>query len=267
ELLFGAHYNATDQWRVGAGIGPGLASGFGSPSFRAVANIEWVAGAATAAGRDGTENRADACPPLPCPPNTDPQLNGCPPIDSDADGVVDNADACPQLPGPPNDDPARNGCPATDSDADGVYDSHDACPREPGPANLDPTKNGCPMAKIAQGQIVIAEQVQFETGSAQIRGESDPLLQAVLKVLTDHPEIVKVSVEGHTDNRGPADLNRKLSQDRAASVVRWLAEHGVAETRLSSAGFGPDRPLADNETDAGRQKNRRVEFHIIPNEA
>jgi hypothetical protein len=120
------------------------------------------------------------------------------------------------------------------------------------------------MAQIDQGQILISEQVQFETGSAQIRTESDKVLQAVLAVFGRHPEITLLSVEGHTDNRGTRELNIGLSRDRAASVMQWLVYHGVSRDRLTSSGYGPDKPIADNNTDAGRQRNRRVEFHINP---
>jgi outer membrane protein OmpA-like peptidoglycan-associated protein len=183
--------------------------------------------------------------------------------DADSDGIFDTVDACVTVPGIRQDDPTKNGCPL-DADGDGITDMFDACPQEPGVASPDPTRNGCPMAKIDQGQILISEQVQFETGSAQIRPVSNNVLQAVLKILNEHKEITLISVEGHTDNRGTRELNIGLSRDRAASVVQWLVYHGVSRDRLTSAGFGPDRPIADNNTDAGRQKNRRVEFHINP---
>lgn len=263
ELLLGAHYSVNEEWRVGLGAGPGLASGFGSPAFRVVANVEWSAPGPKDGDADGIYDERDACPTVPGEANSDPRLHGCPVADQDSDGIFDLVDACVTAPGIRSEDPTRNGCPV-DTDADGISDMYDACPREPGPASPDPTHNGCPMAKIDQGQILIAEQVQFETGSAQIRTESDKVLQAVLKIVADHPEITMVSVEGHTDNRGTRELNIGLSRDRAASVVQWLIYHGVSRDRLRSSGYGPDKPIADNNTDAGRQKNRRVEFHINP---
>jgi outer membrane protein OmpA-like peptidoglycan-associated protein len=263
ELLLGAHYSVNEAWRVGLGAGPGLASGFGSPSFRVVANVEWSAPGPKDADSDGIYDERDACPNVPGESNSDPRLHGCPIHDADSDGIHDAVDACLTVPGVRSEDPARNGCP-TDEDGDGISDMFDACPREPGVSSPDPTRNGCPMAKIDQGQILISEQVQFETGSARIRPESDRVLQAVLKILTEHKEITLISVEGHTDNRGTRELNTGLSRDRAASVVQWLVYHGISRDRLTSAGFGPDRPIADNNTEAGRQKNRRVEFHINP---
>jgi len=83
-------------------------------------------------------------------------------------------------------------------------------------------------------------------------------------VLHRHPEIRKVRVEGHTDSRGGWLYNLRLSQRRATSVVRWLVQHGgVDPSRLEPHGFGLDRPIADNATPEGRQKNRRVEFRIV----
>lgn len=260
ELLLGAHYDINDEWKAGFGIGPGLASGFGSPSFRIVANVVWSAAVDDDTDGDGVKNRDDACPNQAGVWSANPALNGCP-ADSDGDRIADLVDACPAVAGLTNADPSRHGCPI-DVDGDGIMDPQDACPNEPGAANSDPAKHGCPLAKIDQGQIKIMEQVQFEVGSARIRPESDTVLQAVLRILKEHPEIERVSIEGHTDNRGARDMNRTLSNDRAAAVVQWLVYNGISRDRLTSVGFGPDRPIADNRSEAGRQSNRRVEFHI-----
>lgn len=261
ELLVGAHYDFNEQWQAGLGFGPGLASGFGSPSFRVVANVVWTAEVHDDSDGDGIDDRYDACPNVPGSAHPDPALNGCPPPDGDGDSIIDALDACPAVAGVSNPDPTKHGCPV-DADGDGIMDPEDACPLEPGSPNVDPARHGCPLAKIDQGQIKIAEQVQFETGSARIRPESDSVLQAVLRILKEHPEITRVSVEGHTDDRGTRELNRTLSDERAAAVVTWLVYNGISRDRLTSVGYGPDRPIDDNGTEAGRQKNRRVEFHI-----
>ena len=114
------------------------------------------------------------------------------------------------------------------------------------------------------GQIKILDQVKFKTGSAEIQPgkDSQEVLEAVLKVMKEHPEITKVRIEGHTDNTGTAKINTKLSGDRAASVVKWLVKNGIAADRLTSKGWGPDRPIDSNSTEDGRKNNRRVEFHI-----
>ena len=135
-------------------------------------------------------------------------------------------------------DPKKNGCPP-DHDGDGILDPVDACPDDPGPADPDPKKNGCPLARIEGGQVKIKEQVKFKTGSADILRESDPLLTAVGTILKDHPELTKVRVEGHTDNKGSPAMNKNLSERRAASVVKWLTTFGIDKKRLAGEGLRP----------------------------
>jgi outer membrane protein OmpA-like peptidoglycan-associated protein len=213
--------------------------------------------------QDGIIDSKDACPDDAGPASEEPPKNGCP--DRDKDGVIDKEDACPDTPGIASADPKKNGCPDDpDRDKDGIPNTEDACPDEPGKKDKDPKRNGCPQAFIKDGQIKILDQVKFATNSAAIvpGKDSESILEAVKKVLTDHPEIKKVRIEGHTDNRGTRAANQKLSEGRAASVVTWLTKHGIDQSRLSSAGFGQDRPMAENTTEEGRRLNRRVEFHI-----
>jgi hypothetical protein len=84
----------------------------------------------------------------------------------------------------------------------------------------------------------------------------------VAKVMNDHSEVKYVRVEGHTDNIGSSEYNKKLSQQRAQAVVRWLTDHGVQKSRLSAEGMGKEHPMVPNDSDANRAINRRVEFHI-----
>jgi OOP family OmpA-OmpF porin len=210
--------------------------------------------------KDGILDTEDACPDVPGIRTDDPKTNGCP-SDRDKDGIVDTDDACPDVPGVPTNDPKTNGCPP-DRDGDGILDAVDACPDVPGPANPDPKRNGCPLAVVKDNQIVISEQIKFRFGLADLDPVSDPILDAVLKVMQVHTEIAKIRVEGHTDNKGSATYNKKLSDARAAAVVGWLVQHGVDRSHLTSIGFGLERPIDTNDTDAGRANNRRVEFHI-----
>jgi outer membrane protein OmpA-like peptidoglycan-associated protein len=211
---------------------------------------------------DGIPDVEDSCPRQPGKRTDNPRSNGCPDLDND--GIIDLHDACPDVPGVRSTDRKKNGCPAdSDRDKDGVNDDVDACPDEAGKADPDPKKNGCPKAFLKAGAIEITEQVKFKTGSAELAGkESDDLLNAVKGVLAAHPEIKKLRVEGHTDNKGDAAQNKKLSQARAETVAKWLTDHGVDKARLSSAGFGIEKPIDSNETEAGRTNNRRVEFHV-----
>ncbi|WP_437976069.1 OmpA family protein [Sorangium sp. So ce295] len=214
--------------------------------------------------KDGITDDVDACPDEAGPANEDPKKHGCPPPpDKDGDGVIDAEDACPDIPGIRTSDPATNGCPG-DRDGDTVRDDQDACPDIKGKPDPDPTKNGCPVAvRMTETEIVILQQVQFDTGKATIKKVSDPLLDEVASVLKEHPEITKIEVQGHTDPRGGRAYNIKLSQARAESVMKALVQRGVEAERLASKGYGPDVPIADNDTDEGRQQNRRVQFKIL----
>jgi outer membrane protein OmpA-like peptidoglycan-associated protein len=116
---------------------------------------------------------------------------------------------------------------------------------------------------LTASSIQIADKVQFATGKAEILPASFPLLDDVAKVFVDNSQIEVVQIEGHTDSTGTAAINRTLSQQRAESVVKYLAGKGVAKGRMVAKGFGPDKPIADNTDDAGREKNRRVEFNIV----
>lgn len=116
---------------------------------------------------------------------------------------------------------------------------------------------------LTASSIQIQDKVQFATGKAEILPESFGLLDDVAKVFLDNEQIEVVQIEGHTDSTGTAAINRKLSQQRAESVLKYLADKGVAKKRMVAKGFGPDKPIADNNDEAGRDQNRRVEFNII----
>jgi len=219
---------------------------------------------------DGILDVDDACPDVPGVADPDPKKNGCPPpADRDHDGIPDAQDACPDVPGVADPDPAKNGCPPppADRDGDGIPDTEDACPDEKGPRNSDPKKNGCPIVHVTDKEVVILEQVQFDTGKATIKAVSNDLLDAVASVLNSHPELLKLEVQGHTDNTGSKALNKKLSQARAQAVMAALLTRGVDKGRLTAKGYGQDVPIADNTTAEGRALNRRVQFSITEKKA
>jgi outer membrane protein OmpA-like peptidoglycan-associated protein len=116
---------------------------------------------------------------------------------------------------------------------------------------------------VRDGHLALLAQVQFAHDAATILPISLPLLEQVVTVLRDAPEIRKVRIEGHTDGRGKPTYNRRLSQRRAESVLRQLVKSGIEASRLRAKGFGADRPLAPNDTAANRAKNRRVEFVVL----
>jgi OOP family OmpA-OmpF porin len=119
------------------------------------------------------------------------------------------------------------------------------------------------VARIEKGQIVIREQVQFAYNSAQILNASNFILEAVLKVLTENPDLTKISIQGHTDSKGGDAFNKKLSASRANSVMQWLIRKGIDKKRFDAQGFGEEKPIDSNDNDEGRANNRRVEFHIV----
>jgi outer membrane protein OmpA-like peptidoglycan-associated protein len=213
---------------------------------------------------DGVVDTEDQCPSMAAGPHADPQRPGCPVADSDGDGVLDNEDQCPSVPAGPHADPARKGCPLPDRDGDGIADGQDACPDKPGIASADPKRNGCPaLVEVTQGELKINQEVFFVTFQAKILPESAAVLQAVAQTLRDNPQIKRVEVQGHTDKNGSAKRNLDLSQRRASHVMQFLVDNGVARGRLVAKGYGDTRPIADNNTPAGRDQNRRVQFVIL----
>jgi OOP family OmpA-OmpF porin len=203
--------------------------------------------------KDGVADDEDKCPTEPGPASR----RGCPEKDTDQDGVMDDVDACPSEAGPKE----RAGCPVRDRDEDGVENDLDKCPDERGV----PENGGCPPKKnelvvLTREKVEIKDRVYFATAKSQILPKSFGLLDQVADVLKNHDEIPNVTVEGHTDSQGTRASNLKLSQARAEAVRTYLIKKGVAALRLKAAGFGPDRPVEPNLTEAGRSKNRRVEF-------
>ncbi|MGH9594839.1 MAG: OmpA family protein, partial [Bryobacteraceae bacterium] len=113
--------------------------------------------------------------------------------------------------------------------------------------------------EIAKTGHVAVYGIHFDTGKATLQPDSDQVLAEVVKLLGQSPDL-KLRVEGHTDNSGNAAANMVLSEKRAPAVVAWLTGHSVAGARLTAQGFGQSKPVADNSTEDGRAKNRRVEL-------
>jgi OOP family OmpA-OmpF porin len=120
-----------------------------------------------------------------------------------------------------------------------------------------------PRAKVKDDSIELSETVQFETESAVLLDRSKELLDNVAQELTDHPEVTRVRIEGHTDTVASRRHNVKLSQQRVASVKAYLIGKGVEANRLSTKAFGETKPVASNKNEEGRAQNRRVEFRIL----
>lgn len=134
----------------------------------------------------------------------------------------------------------------------------------PAPAPAPPIDEPAPPppVEVVADTIELRDTVQFETGKAVLLPASEQLLDEVATVLADHPELLEVSIEGHTDDVGSGSSNLKLSKKRATAVRTYLVGKGIAKQRLTSTGFGEAQPVADNATAEGRFQNRRVEFKI-----
>lgn len=172
------------------------------------------------------------------------------PADSDGDGVPDAQDSCSNSPAGAKVD--ANGCPL-DSDKDGVADHQDKCPDTKAGATVD--SSGC--YEMLKQEVAIDLNIQFASGKAEIQGDARSEIQRVADFMQKYPN-VNVTIEGHTDNRGNPTKNKQLSQTRAEAVKTELVKLGVEPARLNAVGYGADRPIADNNTEAGRAKNRRV---------
>jgi OmpA-OmpF porin, OOP family len=225
---------------------------------------------------DGIPNGDDACPDKYGPKSADAKTNGCPPpkpVDSDADGIPDGEDACPNELGGPSFDKAKNGCPAPivapdpDSDHDGVPDADDACPHEKGDRSADTKTTGCPkLVRVSGAEIALLAPVEFKVAKGAvppIDPSSEALLADVASVIVQHPEFVKIEVGAHTDNKGNARFNEKVSAGRAEAVRAWLAAHGVPADKLVAKGYGDTKPIGDNKTAEGRAKNKRITILVL----
>jgi OOP family OmpA-OmpF porin len=257
--------------------------------YEAVIGLSWLfggSGVRTDTDGDGVYDDEDRCPDTPRGASVDER--GCP-SDSDGDGVLDGIDQCPDTPKGATVD--ARGCPK-DTDGDGVYDGIDQCPDTPRGAAVDARgcsndddgdgvanasdkcpntpkgvavdQSGCPKVKrlFQEGEekeALILQGVTFEFNSATLTRESSQTLDEVAESLVAWPD-VDVEVGGHTDSVGSRDYNVSLSQRRADAVKAYLVGKGIDADRLETKGYGPDEPVATNDTAEGRAQNRRVEL-------
>jgi OOP family OmpA-OmpF porin len=115
---------------------------------------------------------------------------------------------------------------------------------------------------MKDGKLSIPGNIVYETGKAIIKPESESTLQELKLFMEKNTSYTRIRIEGHTDNVGKSEDNLKLSQDRALSVVQWLADHGIPKDRCVAVGFGDTKPIASNAAEDGKAQNRRTEFHI-----
>jgi OOP family OmpA-OmpF porin len=209
-------------------------------------------------------NRTIGCPGRP--------LDGTPcpvpkPVDSDGDGVVDDKDKCPNTPAGRKVN--ADGC-ELDTDGDGIVDGDDKCPTV-----YAKTADGCPLPVAAKPEPapiaalapepapapkkLVLEGVNFDYDKATLRQEDLAIIDRDAAGLEKWGN-VNIEVAGHTDSRGSDAYNMELSRQRAEAVRNYLISKGIAADRLTAKGYGESQPVADNDTDEGRFKNRRVEL-------
>jgi len=136
-------------------------------------------------------------------------------------------------------------------------------PPPPPPKKEEPPPPPPARVEVRDNKIEIKEKIQFELAKATILEASFSLLDEIADIIKKNPHIKKIAIEGHASAEGDAKKNTKLSDDRAKSVATYLTGKGVDAGRLTAKGFGAKKPIADNETEEGREKNRRVEFVIV----
>lgn len=189
--------------------------------------------------------------------------DGVPDPDNDWDGIPDTIDAAPNQPEDFDGFEDEDGKPDTDDDGDGVPDLVDRCKDQKETINGYRDDDGCPDTVpeplMGQGESIVLEGITFELASARIRPESYPILDRVFESMYANPEI-EVEIRGYTDSSGSLEFNNRLSEDRANAVRNYLIERGIDSYRITAKGFGPSNPIASNATEAGRAKNRRIEF-------
>ena len=218
---------------------------------------------------DGILDGADGCPDDAEDADGFEDEDGCPDEDNDGDGVADADDSCPLVPEDIDTWEDDDGCPDEDNDGDGFSDADDLCPLDAENVNDFKDDDGCPddtIAVLKGDKIVILDKVLFVTAKDVILKRSYPILEAVKKTILDNPQILRVRIEGHTDDRGSDTYNQSLSEKRAAAILRYLIDGGVGADRLESVGYGEARPIDTNKTPDGRERNRRVEFTILEQE-
>ncbi len=233
-FVFLRHFFNQD-WQVIGGPAFGIIEGYGVPTVRVFAGVRFTP---TSHDRDGD--------------GVDDSQDQCPDDAEDRDGVQDS-DGCL------DEDP--------DGDRDGVSDYDDLCPNAQETINGIDDEDGCPdtgdpRVIYEEGEFKVLEPVRFRHGSAELDPESHGLLNQVAQMIKANPDLKHISVEGHTDMTGPEDVNKRLSEERAHSVRRYLIDRGVAPNRLTTKGFGEERPVVSGETEEANAKNRRVEFRV-----
>jgi outer membrane protein OmpA-like peptidoglycan-associated protein len=217
---------------------------------------------------DGVDDARDQCPDAAEDDDGFEDADGCPELDNDRDGVADAQDACPDAAEDLDRNEDADGCPDADDDRDHdhIVDANDKCPDEPEVVNGNADEDGCPdegLIVLEDDRIVLDAQVLFDAGFARVRHAAWAALDAIAKLKKQHPEWVKIRIEGHADARGPEKLNQQLSERRARNTMKHLIKIGVPADQLESYGYGSSRPRDPGKSEEANRRNRRVEFVVL----
>lgn len=247
------------------------------------------------ADADGIPNDRDDCPTMAEDWDGYEDNDGCPDLDNDADGIPDEDDDCPTAAETFNNYQDDDGCPdqkdiqikrpdmkppTQDTGSQMVPDQEEPAeptepaeeqptqtdqgqltPEEPAPAE-EPAQMEEPQPVMPPANLFAGKYVYFKSGSSDFTDASRAIVDMVVTEMKRYPKL-NVEVAGYADSSGPEELNRTLSEERAVIVKDALVDKGISETRLTAKGFGEEDPIASNDTEEGKQKNRRVEFHIV----
>ena len=200
--------------------------------------------------QDGVLNIVDQCPDTPLGTTVD-RLGCAADTDGDGDGVINDHDSCPNS--PPKAIVNNVGC-QLDSDRDGVFDLQDRCPGTPFGTKVDCL--GCSRHTL---ELPTLSGLHFDTDKDTLKPDSHRILYNIINTLQRFPGL-KVKIVGHTDSRGDNAHNLDLSWRRARSAAHFLAQNGISSQRIQIEGKGEYQPAAENSTEEGRARNRRVEF-------
>lgn len=224
--------------------GDGINDQFDSCPTTPAGNVVDSSGCSPDSDGDSISDDRDECPQT--PPGTIVEANGCAPKDRDNDGVLDKEDQCLDTPAGAIVD--SNGCTKPDQDQDGILDIKDDCTDTPIGASVN-----------SRGCWVISD-LQFAPGKWELNFSHKNSLQEVIDIMKQNPDL-RIEIQGHTDNTGSEDLNKKLSSYRAMSVMKYLMQKGIKTSRLTFMGYGSEKPITNNNTPKNRAMNRRVEFN------
>jgi outer membrane protein OmpA-like peptidoglycan-associated protein len=273
EVRLGLRWFPHRSVAVTAALGTGVVEGYGATDHRILVGAAWsqhrepepeVPLPGDRDG-DGILDDVDRCPDDPEDRDGFEDADGCPDVDNDGDGILDADDRCPNEPEDRDGFEDADGCPDLDNDGDGVLDSDDRCPTEPETRNGFEDEDGCPDQAPVKGgdRYVIQADVLFDFDLTVIKPEGARELEALAATVKSHPEILRLSVDGHTDFMGTDEYNVGLSKRRALAVVERLVQLGLSRGMLEARWYGEKRPVDPATTDEARARNRRVELEVL----